>query len=130
MDKRLISVLVLTASVASTNNFTEVFAQTPKIDCAKAVTTPEMKYCSQQSYQKADQKLNLAYQKAIATINGEQKRLLVTAQQEWIKFRDNNCNFETYGSRGGTGYEIFRNGCLERLTKQRTKDLKEYISSR
>jgi uncharacterized protein YecT (DUF1311 family) len=37
---------------------------------------------------------------------------------------------EVYQNRGGTGYEIFRNGCLERLTKQRTKDLRDYLSYR
>ncbi|BCX09004.1 MAG: hypothetical protein KatS3mg066_2863 [Fischerella sp.] len=30
----------------------------------------------------------------------------------------------------GTGYEIFRNQCLERLTKQRTKDLENYLQLR
>ncbi|MBD2772188.1 lysozyme inhibitor LprI family protein [Iningainema tapete] len=130
MHKTLISALILMASVTSTNNLTKVDAQKPKVNCAKATNTVEMKYCSQQSYQKADEKLNQGYKKVISTISGEQKQLLVTAQQEWIKFRDNNCNFETYLSRGGTGYEIFRNGCLERLTKQRTKDLQEYLSSR
>jgi uncharacterized protein YecT (DUF1311 family) len=105
-------------------------AQKPKVDCAKAKTTPELKYCSQLSYQAADKKLNQVYQKVIANVKGEQKQLLSTGQQSWIKFRDNNCDFEVYGSRGGTGYEVFRNGCLERLTKQRTKDLENYLSSR
>lgn len=130
MHKTLISALILAASVTSTNSLTRVDAQNPKVNCAKATNTVEMKYCSQQSYQKADEKLNQGYKKVISTISGEQKQLLVSAQQEWMKFRDNNCNFETYASRGGTGYEIFRNGCLERLTKQRTKDLQEYLSSR
>ncbi len=101
-----------------------------KIDCAKAVTTPEMKYCSQQSYQAADRQLNQVYKKVISSLNGEQKQILTAAQQTWIKFRDHNCDFEVYGNRGGTGYEIFRNGCLERLTTQRTKDLQHYLSSR
>ncbi|ARV59450.1 hypothetical protein BZZ01_13170 [Nostocales cyanobacterium HT-58-2] len=101
-----------------------------KIDCNKAVTTPEMKYCSQQSYQAADKRLNQVYKKVTSTFNGEQKQILTAAQQAWIKFRDRNCDFEVYGNRGGTGYEIFRNGCLERLTTQRTKDLENFLSSR
>jgi uncharacterized protein YecT (DUF1311 family) len=106
----------------------EIVAQ--KIDCKKALTTPEMKYCSQQSYQAADRQLNQVYQKVISNLNGEQKEILTAAQQTWIKFRDRNYDFEVYGNRGGTGYEIFRNGCLERLTTQRTKDLQNYLSSR
>jgi uncharacterized protein YecT (DUF1311 family) len=105
-------------------------AQTQKINCSKAITTPELKFCSQQSYQAADKKLNQLYQQVTSTLNSEPKQLLIIGQQSWIKFRDNNCNFEVYNSRGGTGYEIFRNGCLERLTKQRTKDLRDYMSSR
>lgn len=146
MHKKLINVFILVAiafglslasstlavsqgpnsPVTATNNF----AIAQRVDCSNAQTTVEMKYCSQQSYQAADKQLNQAYQKVISSIKGEQKGLLTTAQQAWIRFRDNNCNFEVYPNRGGTGYEIFRNGCLERLTKQRTKDLQDYLSNR
>jgi len=105
-------------------------AQTQTINCSKANATAELKFCSQQSYQAADKKLNQVYQQVVSSLSSEAKQLLTTGQQSWIKFRDNNCNFEVYSSRGGTGYEIFRNGCLERLTKQRTKDLQDYLSSR
>jgi uncharacterized protein YecT (DUF1311 family) len=105
-------------------------AQTRTINCSKATATPEVKFCSQQSYQAADKKLNQVYQEVTSSLSSEPKQLLISGQQSWIKFRDNNCNFEVYNSRGGTGYEIFRNGCLERLTKQRTKDLQDYLSSR
>ncbi len=101
---------------------------TQRVDCNKAATTVELKYCSQLSYQQADRALNQAYRKVISGINGEQKSLLISGQQSWIKFRDDNCSFETYGSRSGTGYTIFYNGCLERLTKQRTRDLQDYLS--
>jgi uncharacterized protein YecT (DUF1311 family) len=102
----------------------------PKIDCAKANSTVEMKYCSQLSYQAADKQLNLVYRKVLGTTQGEPRQLLITGQQAWIKFRDNSCDFEVYQSRGGTGYEIFRNGCLEKLTKQRTQNLQDYLTSK
>ena len=105
-------------------------AQRQTINCSKATATPELKFCSQQSYQAADRKLNQVYQQVVSSLSSEAKQLLTTGQQSWIKFRDNNCNFEVYSNRGGTGYEIFRNGCLERLTKQRTRDLQDYLSSR
>ncbi|KAF3890323.1 MULTISPECIES: lysozyme inhibitor LprI family protein [Nostocales] len=104
----------------------EIVAQ--RVNCNKAVATPELKYCSQLSYEAADKRLNEVYKRVTSSLINEQKQILTSAQQAWIKFRDNNCNFETYGSRGGTGYEIFRNGCLERLTKQRTQDLQEFLS--
>jgi uncharacterized protein YecT (DUF1311 family) len=122
----LFSILVIPNLITSQ----EANAQKPRIDCSKATTTPELKFCSQQSYAAADKKLNQVYQKVTSNLKGEPRQLLTTGQQAWIKFRDNNCNFEVYDSRGGTGYEIFRNGCLERLTKQRTKDLEDYLSNR
>lgn len=137
MYKRLISRFFLVAIAPSLipvisppSTAQQLIAQRQTIDCSKASATPEIKFCSQQSYQAADKKLNQVYQQVTSSIKGEPKQLLITAQQEWVKFRDNNCNFEVYNSRGGTGYEIFRNGCLERLTKQRTKDLQDYLSSR
>jgi uncharacterized protein YecT (DUF1311 family) len=128
MYRNLITTFVLAASILPLGTF--VNAQNPKINCSTAKTTVEMKYCSQQSYAAADRQLNQVYKQVQSTLKGEQKQLLTSGQQAWIKFRDNNCDFEVYPSRGGTGYEIFRNGCLERLTKQRTKDLKDYQSNR
>jgi uncharacterized protein YecT (DUF1311 family) len=135
LDKKLLGAIIMVAialfSIVVVPMLTpqQVIAQ-PKVDCTKAVATPELKYCSQQSYKAADAKLNQAYRKVLSTSRGEARQLLITAQTAWIKFRDNNCNFEVYSSRGGTGYEIFRNGCLEKLTNERTKGLENYLSSR
>lgn len=106
------------------------FAIAQKLNCSTAESTVELKYCSQQSYKAADKQLNQIYQQVISTTRGQQKQLLIAAQQAWVNFRDNTCNFETFLSRDGTGYEIFRNGCLERVTKQRTKELQNYLSER
>lgn len=118
--------LLFTFGIQSPAIGKKIIAQT--IDCSAANSTTEIKYCSLKKYQSADEKLNQVYQKIIGSISGEQQKILITAQQAWIKFRDRNCNFETYRSRSGTGYEIFRNGCLERLTEQRTADLEKYLS--
>jgi uncharacterized protein YecT (DUF1311 family) len=137
MYKRLNRILVVGAvvllSIVMTPLLTTsspVMAQRPRIDCSKATSNTEIKFCSQESYAAADKQLNQAYQIVLKGVQGEQRQLLITGQQNWIRFRDNNCNFEVFASRGGTGYEIFRNGCLERLTKQRTKDLQNYLKNR
>ncbi|MBD2606802.1 DUF1311 domain-containing protein [Scytonema hofmannii FACHB-248] len=131
MYKRISTfILVAIAPLSALAISPSSIAQTQTINCSKATATTEVKFCSQQSYQAADRKLNQVYQQVTSTLSSEPKQLLITGQQSWIKFRDNNCNFEVYNSRGTTGYEIFRNGCLERLTKQRTKDLRDYLHSR
>jgi uncharacterized protein YecT (DUF1311 family) len=125
MSKQIISALVLATILPVFGG--SVNAQKPKVDCANASATVELKYCSQLSYTAADKKLNQVYKQVTSSIKGEQKQLLVSGQTAWIKFRDNSCDFEVYPSRGGTGYEVYRNGCLERLTQQRTKDLQDYL---
>jgi uncharacterized protein YecT (DUF1311 family) len=127
MYKILMSTFMLAATLTAAGSYAN--AQKPKIDCSKATSTPELKFCSQQSYAAADKQLNQVYKQVQSSLRGEPKQLLTTGQQSWIRFRDNNCDFEVYRSRGGTGYEIFRNGCLERLTKQRTQDLQDYLAS-
>jgi uncharacterized protein YecT (DUF1311 family) len=96
-------------------------------DCRKAKTTPELTYCSRLDYETADKRLNRVYQRVVSNVRGERKNFLVNAQLAWIKFRDNNCNFETYLSRGGREYNIYRNICLQELTERRTKDLEKNI---
>ncbi|MFB2772725.1 lysozyme inhibitor LprI family protein [Pelatocladus sp. BLCC-F211] len=137
MYKRLFIAFILTAIaflsvlvIPSLATPSTAIAQKPTINCSQATTTPELKYCSQQSYAAADKKLNQTYQKVLVNIQREPKQLLTKGQQAWIVFRDNACDFEVYESRGGTGYEIFRNQCLERLTKQRTQDLENYLQLR
>jgi uncharacterized protein YecT (DUF1311 family) len=126
MTKKLITTLILATILPIFAG--SVNAQKPKIDCANASATVELKYCSQLSYAAADKKLNQIYKQVISNTKSEQKQLLVSGQTAWIKFRDNNCDFEVYPSRGGTGYEVYRNGCLERLTQQRAEDLQNYLS--
>ncbi|MGJ5676565.1 MAG: lysozyme inhibitor LprI family protein [Nostochopsis sp.] len=137
MYKRLSIALILSAIaflsvlvIPSLATPSTAIAQKPVINCSKAIATPELKYCSQQSYAAANKKLNQTYQKVLLNIKKEPKQLLIKGQQAWIVFRDNICDFEVYESRDGTGYEIFRNQCLERLTKQRTQDLENYLQLR
>jgi uncharacterized protein YecT (DUF1311 family) len=101
-----------------------------QIDCQKATTTNDMKFCAEQSYKAADKRLNEVYQKVLSGETGEQKKLLIEAEEMWIKFRDDSCRFEITVSPDGREYPIFLNGCLEKLTRYRTADLEKYLSQR
>jgi uncharacterized protein YecT (DUF1311 family) len=101
-----------------------------RVDCNNANNTPAINYCAAESYKAADRRLNQVYRQLSSTVSGEQKSKLIDAQQTWIQYRDRNCNFETFGSRGGTGYGAFLTGCLERMTKQRTTDFERFMSER
>ncbi|KAA8727060.1 lysozyme inhibitor LprI family protein [Ewingella americana] len=50
---------------------------------------------------------------------------LKKSQQIWIRFRDTSCDYETYESQTGTGYQSIYTQCLLDKTIERIKYLKE-----
>lgn len=50
---------------------------------------------------------------------------LKKSQQAWIKMRDASCDYETYESQTGTGYQSIYTQCLCDKTNERIKYLKE-----
>ncbi len=98
-----------------------------QVNCNNLSSNVEIKECIRLRYEAADQRLNQVYQQIIPTLSSEERALLVEAQRGWIQLRDNNCEFEVYRSRGGTGHRGFLNECLERMTKQRTAELENYL---
>ncbi|WP_293126066.1 lysozyme inhibitor LprI family protein [Microcoleus sp. bin38.metabat.b11b12b14.051] len=87
----------------------------------------EIKECIRLRYEAADRRLNEVYQQLISKLSREERSLLSEAQKGWIQLKENNCHFEVYGSRMGTGYRGFLNECRERMTKQRTGELEKYL---
>jgi len=98
-------------------------------DCRNAVDQNTMSRCAYEDFQAADQALNATYSRVMAAIDDEgYKAKLRMAQRNWIQFRDNECTFETAENEGGSIYPMVYNGCLARLTKQRTRALDAYLS--
>src|SRR6266496_765235 len=82
-------------------------AQTKKDPCANAQTQVEMNECQDREYKKVDAALNTVYKQLMAKIDDEGERAsLKTAQLAWIKFRDADCEFESYLNKGGTIYPL------------------------
>lgn len=102
----------------------------PNIDCARATTTVEMKYCADQAYQSAERQLNQTYEQVLTRLNPQEQQQLREMQQTWTGFRDRNCELEVSPTRDGMEYGLFLNACLERMTKQRTTDLENYLNIR
>jgi uncharacterized protein YecT (DUF1311 family) len=95
-------------------------------NCANANSNVEYKECQHRAYAAADRRLNQVYQQIISRLTGVEKQKLINAQLAWIKFRDNNCDFETYGTMKGSGYSGFVSECLERMTNSRIKELENW----
>ena len=117
-----IAVLATTSVLAQSGPFP--IAQ--QINCDRPQGDVEVRACIRFRYETSDKRLNQVYNQLLAKLKGEERSLLVEAQLGWIKLRDNNCEFETYRSRGGTGHSGFLNECLDRMTKQRTAELEKY----
>ena len=77
---------------------------------------------------KSDQQLNAVYSKLRAKISDAGKKSLQTAQQSWLRFRDQECEFETMGTVGGSIHSMIVAICLTRLTDQRIKDLEAQLN--
>ena len=77
---------------------------------------------------KSDQQLNAVYNKLRAKISDAGKKSLQDAQQSWLRFRDQECEFETMGTVGGTIHSMIVAICLTRLTDQRIKDLEAQLN--
>ena len=74
--------------------------------------------------------MNEVYKQLISSLSDEEQSILTEAQLGWIQLRDKTCEFEVYKNRGGTGYGGFLSECLDRLTKQRTAELEQYLKQR
>lgn len=92
--------------------------------------------CAAQAYEAADGDLNAAYKIAMVMARSMDQNLgadevtavsmLRDAQRSWIPYRDQACAAESLLMRGGTGQNMLFYLCLERVTRQRTEDLRYF----
>lgn len=129
--------LVATAVVIGSSPVRSASAANP---CAAAVTTIEMNNCAQKEFEKKDKELNVAYQalmksltpsKPIGTINhAEVRAQLIKAQQNWIQFRDNDCNAKYQLRQDGSIRNLVAIACKSEHTELRTKQLRNWTGAR
>jgi uncharacterized protein YecT (DUF1311 family) len=112
----------------------------PKVDCANATSTHDLRTCGAAELEAADKALNAAYQKALASIKAREDQpppydnkayeaALRTAQRAWVAFRDAECNVVVpFSWTNGTGGPLVTLGCLITKTQARTKDLEEIFT--
>lgn len=93
--------------------------------CADARTQVEMNECAGKESEKADRELNNYYDRLSAKLHGAHKQTLKAAQLAWVKFRDADCEYQTYLFRDGTIYPLLHSSCLTAKTQARTKELRE-----
>lgn len=81
-----------------------------------------------QAFGKADGALNKLYGQLLAKVSPAGKEALKQAQRSWLIFRDQECDFETMGTVGGSIHGMMVTECRTRLTLARVKDLQAQVS--
>lgn len=96
---------------------------------APAQTQQEMNQQADADFRQADKELNAVYNKLIKKVPPEVKERLIDAQLAWIKFRDAEAKARAAEVEGGSMYPLLYSGSLASTTRQRTKELQEWLDS-
>ncbi|MFT4080125.1 lysozyme inhibitor LprI family protein [Rhodomicrobium lacus] len=95
-----------------------------------ANSTVETRNCIGRDYERNDGELNAIYKRLLEKYSAddadtrERRRRLIEAQRLWLRFRDANCSWQGAKMIGGTSEDLIVAGCLNDMTKDRTKELK------
>lgn len=114
----LLLIALVSASVARAN------------DCATAANTQlGMNECADMAYKKTDAELNAVYAQIRQRLKDDNRtaKLLVTAQRNWLAFRDAECAFSSSAGAEGSIYPLLVTQCRDGLTRKRIDDLKTYL---
>lgn len=99
-------------------------------NCQSPETQTEMNICAGRDTEVADRRLNQVYKQLQAKVSDSQsKKELVDAETAWIKFRDRDCQFAAGLNRGGSIASMVQSQCVADLTRQRTKQLENYLKN-
>ncbi len=132
----LLTPIIVFADEPSFDSMTE--SQIEQYCAAGKGGTPEIEYCANREFEKADRKLNTTYNQVIAQIkanpstNSMGKPMLsqlIKAQRLWVSFRDAECDAHYTYYIDGTIRGLMFVSCKTELTEQREKDLRRFYLS-
>jgi uncharacterized protein YecT (DUF1311 family) len=99
-----------------------------EMNCGGLNTQMELNICEGKKLDKADAALNDVYAKLSRKVSAEGKAKLLDAQRAWLKYRDQQCAFETLATVGGSIHPMEVAICLTELTKDQTKRLRAQLA--
>jgi uncharacterized protein YecT (DUF1311 family) len=95
----------------------------PDSPCAQVAVTTDLVDCLSKARVSSDTELNSLYQRVRARLDSREQKQLTETQRLWIQYRDANCAAERSLYEGGTAQYPAYAGCLEAMTRARTKEL-------
>ena len=99
-----------------------------KDPCDDPQAQSEMNICADQRFKAADAALNRVYNQLASKLEGEPRAKFKAAALSWIKYRDDNCDYEASNFEGGSMQPLIYSSCLERMTKARTAELRQQLA--
>jgi len=126
MKRVLLALLLACAALFATASAQRRRANDP---CADPQSQAEMNMCAAKKFKAADAELNRVYNQLVVKLgdDADQRERLKTAETSWLKYRDDNCEFEASFYNGGSIRPLILSSCLERMTKSRTVELRGQI---
>jgi uncharacterized protein YecT (DUF1311 family) len=132
--RSLIAVLLVCALLMAYGQPAAAEDDLPPVDCSAPQSTYAINVCGEQELDKADASLNAVYKQVLTFIakNGGEKpydsksweEALRASQRAWVAFRDAHCKGlipMSWMGGSGTSGEVL--GCMNAMTKERTKEL-------
>ncbi len=108
-------------------------------DCGDLPQQP-MNQCLYRAFQRADAAMNVQWRITAEAMKARDRDLdrsydkqpghfetLLAAQRAWLTYRTQQCLVESFEMRGGSGAPMIHSICTERLTRDRTSQLKSLI---
>ena len=124
--KKIVSATLLTFALLAAAS-AQRQAQSDPCQGEGAETQSAMNMCAAKKFKEADAVLNRAYNELASKLEADARARLKTAEVSWLKYRDDNCEYEAAPFEGGSMQPLIRSSCYERMTKARTAELREQI---
>ncbi len=105
---------------------------TKQLNCDRLGSTREQKDCFSKTYKQADQRLKQVNSRLISFFqldkprSEERQRKLSRAEEDWVDFRDSNCEFRS-SNWDDEKREVFLESCRTRMTQERAQELEEFL---
>jgi uncharacterized protein YecT (DUF1311 family) len=96
-------------------------------DCHSAVGQTEINICADRDAANADAELNTVYKKLWAKTSPEGRNHLKTAEKSWLKYRAEQCSFDTFGSRDGSVHDMVLALCYQDMALRQARHLQEQL---
>jgi uncharacterized protein YecT (DUF1311 family) len=123
--KRIVSAILLAFALLAAAPAQKRAQSDPCGDDAQSQS--EMNICADKKFKAADAVLNRVYNQLAAKLEADARAKLKAAEVSWLKYRDDNCDYESASFEGGSMQPLIRSSCYERMTKARTEELRGQI---